>query len=99
MERIHKAKQDGVTFIIINAAAYTHTSVAIRDAFAATQIPFVEVHITNVYKREAFRHESYLSDKAEGVVCGLGGYGYIAACEFAMRRIEERVDKEKPKEK
>jgi 3-dehydroquinate dehydratase-2 len=71
---------------IINPAAYTHTSVAIRDAFLATSIPFVEVHVSNVHAREEFRHKSFLSDKAVGVIMGLGVYGYEAALEFWARR-------------
>ncbi|EDK36343.2 hypothetical protein PGUG_00441 [Meyerozyma guilliermondii ATCC 6260] len=84
VDRIHKAKQDGVGFIVINAGAYTHTSVAIRDALLGTAIPFIEVHITNVHQREPFRHQSYLSDKAVAVVCGLGVYGYTASIEYAL---------------
>lgn len=72
----------GRTAVIINPAAYTHTSVAIRDALLATSIPFVEVHISNVHARETFRHKSFLSDKAVGVIMGLGIYGYTAALEF-----------------
>src|SRR5690606_19638350 len=78
-DRIHVAREDGTDFIIINAAAYTHTSVALRDALTAVQIPFVEVHISNVHKRESFRHRSYLADAALGVIAGLGPYGYEAA--------------------
>src|SRR5690554_7447144 len=69
--RIHAAREDGTRFIIINPAAFTHTSVAIRDALLAVSIPFIEVHLSNVYKREPFRHHSYFSDVAEGVICGL----------------------------
>ncbi|NLC36841.1 MAG: type II 3-dehydroquinate dehydratase, partial [Alcaligenaceae bacterium] len=71
-------------YIIINAAAYTHTSVAIRDALSAVDIPFVEVHLSNVYKREAFRHHSYLSSTAQGVIAGLGAFGYEAALLYAL---------------
>ncbi|KAK5045670.1 Catabolic 3-dehydroquinase [Exophiala bonariae] len=77
------------TAAIINPAAYTHTSVAIRDALLATSIPFVEVHISNVHAREAFRHKSFLSDKAVGVVMGLGIYGYTAALEFWAGRWKD----------
>lgn len=84
IDRIHQAKKDGVGFIVINAGAYTHTSVGIRDALLATAIPFIEVHITNVHQREAFRHQSYLSDKAVAVICGLGVYGYTASIEYAL---------------
>ena len=85
VDRIQAARLDGTDFVIINAGAYTHTSVAIRDALAAVAIPFVEVHISNVYKREAFRHHSYLSDLAMGVVAGLGPLGYEAAVRFAVQ--------------
>ena len=75
-----------VDAIIINAGAYTHTSVALRDALAGVGIPFVEVHISNVHKREAFRHHSYLSDSAVGVIVGLGSYGYEAALRFLAQK-------------
>jgi 3-dehydroquinate dehydratase-2 len=88
--RIQNARAENTDFILINPAAYTHTSVAIRDALAAVSIPFVEVHLSNVHAREAFRHHSYLSDIATGVICGLGAYGYEAALEFALRRLETR---------
>lgn len=84
VDRIQQAKQEGVGFIVINAGAYTHTSVAIRDALLATAIPFIEVHITNVHQREPFRHHSYLLDKAIAVIAGLGVYGYTAAIEYAL---------------
>ena len=84
VDRIQEAGRDGTEFIIINAAAYTHTSVAIRDALAAVAIPFVEVHLSNVYKREEFRHHSYLSDVAQGVIAGLGAFGYEAALQYAL---------------
>ena len=80
--RIHRAREEGVAAAIVNAGAYTHTSVALRDALAGTALPFVEVHISNVYKRETFRHHSYLSDIALGVIAGLGVYGYEAALRF-----------------
>ncbi|KAI5463604.1 catabolic 3-dehydroquinase 2 [Mariannaea sp. PMI_226] len=86
---IHAARGN-TDAIIINAGAYTHTSVAIRDALAGVDIPFVEVHITNVHTREAFRHHSYLCDKAEAVICGLGVFGYTAAIEFAAKHIKLR---------
>ena len=85
VDRIQDARTDGTDFIIMNAGAYTHTSVAIRDALAGIKIPFVEVHISNVYKREEFRHHSYLSDLAVGVVAGLGPSGYEAAVRFAVQ--------------
>ena len=82
---IHAARGQ-VDAIIINAGAYTHTSVALRDALAGVDIPFVEVHISNVHKREAFRHHSYLSDSAVGVIVGLGSYGYEAALRFLAQK-------------
>lgn len=85
VDRIQEARSDGTDFIIVNAGAYTHTSVAIRDALAGVKIAFVEVHLSNVYKREQFRHHSYLSDLAVGVVAGLGPSGYEAAVRFAAQ--------------
>lgn len=79
VDRIQQARQDGTTHIIINAGAYTHTSVAIRDALAGIGMPFIEVHLSNVYRREPFRHHSYLSELAIGVIAGLGPTGYEAA--------------------
>jgi len=85
VDRIHQARAEGVEFIVINAGAYTHTSVAIRDAILGVDIPFVELHITNVHAREEFRHKSYLVDKAVAIISGLGPiYGYKAAIEFAL---------------
>lgn len=84
VDRIHAAVSQQVDYIIINAGAYTHTSVAIRDALAAVTIPFIEVHLSNVYQREPFRHHSYLSDIAQGVIVGLGTYCYEAALRYAM---------------
>lgn len=85
VDRIQAARQDGTDFIIINAAAYTHTSVAIRDALAGVAIPFIEVHLSNLYKREPFRHHSYLSELAQGLISGLGADGYEAALRYAVR--------------
>jgi 3-dehydroquinate dehydratase II len=85
VDRIQQTRQDGTEFIIINAGAYTHTSVAIRDALAAVAIPFIEVHLSNLYKRESFRHHSYLSDLAVGLISGLGAEGYEAALRYALR--------------
>ena len=85
VDRIQAARQDGTDFIIINAAAYTHTSVAVRDALAGVAIPFIEVHLSNLYKREPFRHHSYLSDLAVGLISGLGADGYEAALRYAVR--------------
>ena len=84
VDRIQAARHDDTGFIIINAGAYTHTSVAIRDALAGTGLPFIEVHISNVHKREPFRHQSFLSDQAVGVVVGLGAFGYEAALRYAL---------------
>jgi len=78
VDRIQAAMEEGVDFILINPGAYTHTSVALRDALAAVSIPFIEVHLSNIHAREPFRHHSYLSDQAVGVLCGLGAYGYEA---------------------
>ncbi|AZY50345.1 type II 3-dehydroquinate dehydratase [Bordetella avium] len=85
VDRIQAASKDGTDFIIINAAAYTHTSVALRDALAGVAIPFIEVHLSNLYKRESFRHHSYLSDIAVGLISGLGADGYEAALRYAVR--------------
>ena len=79
IDRIHAAQTEGVSGIVINPGGYTHTSVAIRDALAGVAIPFVEVHLSNIHRREAFRHHSYLSDIAEGVLCGMGWLGYAYA--------------------
>jgi 3-dehydroquinate dehydratase-2 len=88
IERIHKAGSDQVDFIIINPAAFTHTSVAIRDAILGVNIPFIEVHISNVHAREAFRAHSYFSDKAVGVICGLGPQGYEFALSSALEKLK-----------
>jgi 3-dehydroquinate dehydratase, type II len=87
VDRIHQARDDGTRFIIINPAAYTHTSVVLRDALAGVAIPFVEVHLSNVHRREPFRQHSYFSDLAEGVICGLGATGYRLALEYALERL------------
>lgn len=84
VERVHAARLDGTDFIIINPAAFTHTSVALRDALAAVAIPFIEVHLSNVFAREAFRKESYFSDLAAGVISGLGASGYELALQYAL---------------
>ncbi|MBD3777063.1 MAG: type II 3-dehydroquinate dehydratase [Thiotrichales bacterium] len=88
IERIHEAMDDGTEFIIINPAAFTHTSVAIRDALAAVDIPFIEVHLSNIHKREPFRAHSYFSDLAVGVIAGLGAKGYELALQAAVERIK-----------
>ena len=90
IDRIHAAKSDATGFIIINPAAFTHTSVAIRDSLAGVGIPFAEVHLSNVHRREAFRHHSYFSDLAEAVIVGMGPYGYEAALAFALSRTGSR---------
>ena len=87
IERIHAAREQGVQAIIINPAAYTHTSVALRDALSAVAIPFVEVHLSNVHAREPFRHHSYFSDLAIGVICGLGHEGYRLALEYLLNKL------------
>ncbi|MFW8565120.1 type II 3-dehydroquinate dehydratase [Orrella sp. 11846] len=84
--RIQQARSDGTTWLVINAGAYTHTSVAIRDALAAIDRPFIEVHLSNVHAREPFRHHSYLSDLARGVIAGLGAMSYEAALHFIARQ-------------
>ena len=89
VDRIHAARAEGVTFMMINPGAFTHTSLAIRDAFSGVAIPFVEVHISNVYKREAFRHHSYLSDVAEAVMCGFGILGYNLALQFINTKLRQ----------
>jgi len=91
IDRVHQASRDHVDFIVINPAGYTHTSVALRDALAASAIPFVEVHLSNIYARESFRHHSYFSDLAVGVVSGLGAHGYELALEYALRHLQNRT--------
>jgi 3-dehydroquinate dehydratase-2 len=89
IDRIQKAKHDGVDFIIINPGAFTHTSVALRDALAGVAIPFTEVHLSNIHQREEFRKHSYLSDIATGVICGLGAIGYELALQAAIARLQK----------
>lgn len=86
IDRIHAARQEGVDAIVINPGGLTHTSVALRDALAGVDIPFVEVHISNIYKREEFRHHSFLSAIALGTICGLGADGYRFAIDFALKQ-------------
>lgn len=89
VQRVHAARDENVGFIIINPAAFTHTSVALRDALAGVAIPFIEVHLSNVHAREAFRHRSYFSDLAVGVISGLGAMGYLFALGYALHALEE----------
>ena len=88
VEAVQRAGSDGVGYVIVNPGAFTHTSIALRDAFLAVAIPFIEVHLSNVHAREAFRSHSYLSDVARGVVCGLGAAGYEYAAMAAMDALE-----------
>jgi 3-dehydroquinate dehydratase-2 len=90
IERIHEARTEGIDFIIINPAAFTHTSVAIRDAIMGVNIPFIEVQISNVHAREEFRHHSFFSDVAVGVICGLGIQGYQLALQSAMNLLNNK---------
>lgn len=87
VDRIQAARSEDVAFILINPGAYTHTSVALRDALAAVAIPFVEVHLSNVHAREPFRRHSFFSDMAVGVICGLGSHSYRLALDYAINRI------------
>ncbi len=88
VDRVHDARHEGINYIIINPAAFTHTSVALRDALAAVAIPFIEVHLSNIYSREEFRRKSYFSDLADGVICGLGAQGYTLALSAAIKNLE-----------
>ena len=87
IDRIHQAKRDGVSFIIINPGGFTHTSIVLRDALAGVEIPFIEVHLSNIFARETFRQHSYLSDIAVGVISGLGAQGY----RFALDAVDNRL--------
>jgi 3-dehydroquinate dehydratase-2 len=89
IDRVQAAGSEDVSFIIINPAGHTHTSVALRDALAAVNIPYVEVHLSNIHARESFRHHSYFSDRAVGVICGLGAFGYMSALEFALSQLRK----------
>lgn len=89
IDRIHQGFAEGVDFILINPGAFTHTSVALRDALLATKIPFIEVHLSNVHAREPFRQHSYLSDIAKGVICGFGALGYGLALQAASHELEK----------
>jgi len=90
IDRIHDARHEGVNFIVINPAAFTHTSVALRDALASAEIPFVECHLSNVFSREPFRHHSYFSDLAQGVICGFGPQSYELALQAAFSFLEKQ---------
>jgi 3-dehydroquinate dehydratase-2 len=87
IDRIHAAKAEGIEAIVINPGGLTHSSVSLRDALAAVAIPFVEVHISNIHQREPFRHHSFLSDIATGIICGLGVHGYTCAIDFALKKL------------
>ena len=89
IDRIHEARDQGVKYIIINPGAFTHTSIALRDALLGVDIPFIEVHLSNVFARESFRQHSYLSDRAAGVISGLGASGYLYALNAVSERIKE----------
>jgi 3-dehydroquinate dehydratase-2 len=89
IEHIHRAGKEGVRFILINPAAFTHTSVALRDALSGVEIPFIEIHLSNVHAREAFREHSYFSDIAVGVISGLGALGYELALRAALQQLNE----------
>lgn len=87
IERVHRARNEAVAFLIVNPGAFTHTSIALRDALLAVGLPFIEVHLSNTHAREAFRRHSYFSDVAVGVICGLGAFGYEAAVRAAAQRL------------
>jgi 3-dehydroquinate dehydratase II len=89
IDRIHQARQEQVEFILFNPGAFTHTSIALRDALLAVSIPFIEIHLSNVHAREAFRHHSYFSDIAAGVILGLGPIGYRLALQAAHQRLQQ----------
>jgi 3-dehydroquinate dehydratase-2 len=90
IERIHAASADGISFILFNPAAFTHTSIALRDALLAVKIPFIEIHLSNIHAREAFRRKSYFSDIAQGVISGLGPIGYELALRAAVDQLENQ---------
>ncbi len=89
VDRVQDARHEGVNFILINPAAFTHTSVALRDALAAVDIPFIEIHLSNVHAREEFRQHSFFSDIAQGVICGLGPQGYELGLQAALDQLEQ----------
>jgi len=90
VDRVQAARNESVRYVLINPAAFTHTSVALRDALAAVAIPYIEIHLSNVHAREPFRHHSYFSDKAVGTIVGLGPLGYELALQFALRQLKAR---------
>ena len=89
IDRLHGARQDGTAFMIVNFGGFTHTSIALRDAILATEIPFIEVHLSNLFKREEYRHHSFFSDIAEGCVIGLGAQGYEFALQAACKKLTD----------
>ena len=93
VERVQRAQKDQIDFIIINPAAFTHTSIALRDALLSVAVPYIEVHLSNVHAREPFRHVSYFSDRAVAVICGLGVGGYHAALAFALNYVPRSTGK------
>ena len=92
IERLHAAREEGFDFLIINPAAFTHTSVALRDAVLASDLSFIEVHLSNVHAREEFRHQSYFSDKAIGTITGLGAQGYLLAFDYIIAALSDNLD-------
>ncbi len=90
VSRIHQAAEENISFILFNPAAYTHTSIALRDALLGTKIPFIEIHLSNVHQREPFRHHSYFSDIAVGTIVGLGAQGYELALQAALHQLESK---------
>ena len=97
IDRVQAARTDGTQFIVINPGAFTHTSVALRDAFAGVALPFIEVHLSNIHRREPFRHHSYFSDLAEGVILGLGAAGYRLAVDAALDRLQGSTPSRPPR--
>jgi 3-dehydroquinate dehydratase II len=89
IDRIHDSRKEGIDFILFNPAAFTHTSIALRDALLAVDIPFIEVHLSNIHKRETFRHHSYFSDIAQGVICGFGANSYQLALQAAFDLLKQ----------
>lgn len=89
IEQVHQAASKGINFILLNPAAFTHTSVALRDALLGTELPFIEIHLSNIYAREEYRKKSYFSDIASGVICGLGPIGYELALQAAINKLKK----------